>query len=154
MIKIVAIVFALSLILLFLSFCLSLSEDFAPVPTAGSPVTPPTSTPPTSTPPISSPPTSIPTSTTTGAQNMANASTNDATTAPTLAPAPAPIIAASPAATTREQYLEDMVKYLTIIVSMHSAQKELYKLSNGYAQTFSSPRLDALEKQRVYFIDK
>jgi len=57
-------------------------------------------------------------------------------------------------ATTREQYLEDMVKYLTIVVSMHSAQKELYKLSSGFAQTFSSPRLDALEKQRLFFIDK
>ncbi len=61
---------------------------------------------------------------------------------------------ASTTASSREQYLEDMVKYLTIIVTINSAQKELYKLDNGFAQTFSSPRLDALEKQRIFYIDK
>jgi hypothetical protein len=55
---------------------------------------------------------------------------------------------------TREQYLSDMVKYLLIVINMMNARQELYKLQNGYAQTFSSPRLDALEKQRQFFIEK
>lgn len=54
----------------------------------------------------------------------------------------------------REKYLEDMVKYLLIVVNMTNARQEKYKLENGYAQTFSSPRLDALEKQRQFFIEK
>jgi hypothetical protein len=54
----------------------------------------------------------------------------------------------------REKYLEDMVKYLLIVVNMTNARQEKYKLENGYAQTFSSPRLDALERQRQFFIEK
>lgn len=73
--------------------------------------------------------------------------TFDDTNAPTSTPTPS-----SPM--TREQYLEDMVKYLTIVVNINSARDEVYRLSTGYAQTFSSPRLDALEKQRLYYIDK
>jgi L-aminopeptidase/D-esterase-like protein len=54
----------------------------------------------------------------------------------------------------REKYLEDMVKYLLIVVNMTNARQEKYKLENGYAQVFNSPRLDALEKQRQFFIEK
>jgi hypothetical protein len=54
----------------------------------------------------------------------------------------------------RAKYLEDMVKYLYIVVKMHSAQREVYRLSNGYAMSFTSPKLTALEKQRQYFIAK
>lgn len=63
---------------------------------------------------------------------------------------PAPLTA-SP---NREKYLEDMVKYLLIVVNMTNARQDVYKLSNGYAQTFSSPRLTALEKQRQFFIEE
>jgi len=62
--------------------------------------------------------------------------------------------AATPAGGSREAYLEDMVKYLLIVINMTNARQEKYKLENGYAQTFSSPRLDALEKQRQFFIEK
>lgn len=54
----------------------------------------------------------------------------------------------------RETYLTDMVKYLLLVINMTNARQQLYKLENGYAQTFSSPRLDALEKQRQFFIEK
>jgi len=60
----------------------------------------------------------------------------------------------TPPSGSREKYLEDMVKYLLIVVNMTNARQEKYKLENGYAQTFSSPRLDALEKQRQFFIEK
>lgn len=51
-------------------------------------------------------------------------------------------------------YLKDMVKYLMIIIQMHEAQHEVYKLSNGYAMTFNSPKLEALRRQRSFFIEK
>ena len=60
----------------------------------------------------------------------------------------------SPTAEKRCKYLEDMVRYLTVIVQKHAAQREVYKLTNGYAQTFGSPRLDALERKRQYLLSQ
>ena len=64
------------------------------------------------------------------------------------------IVPFSTASPNREKYLEDMVRYLLIVINMTNARQQLYKLENGYAQTFSYPRLDALEKQRQFFIEK
>ena len=56
----------------------------------------------------------------------------------------------------RCKYLEDMVKYLTIVIRMQNARRELY-FPVGFGsppQSFTSPKLTALEKQRQFFIDK
>lgn len=57
----------------------------------------------------------------------------------------------------KSQYLEDMVKYLKIVVEMHAEREKVYPLSSGFGSpptTFSSQRLTALEKQRQFFISK
>jgi hypothetical protein len=49
----------------------------------------------------------------------------------------------------RCEYLEDMVKYLKIVVQMQNERQRMYPLASGFGsppQTFSSPRLTALEK--------
>lgn len=54
------------------------------------------------------------------------------------------------------KYLEDMVKYLKLVIRMQEARKELY-LPTGFGSpptTFTSPKLTALEKQRQYMISK
>lgn len=56
----------------------------------------------------------------------------------------------------RCRYLEDMVKYLKIVVRMQQARRDLF-YPTGFGsppQTFSSPELTALEKQRQFFIER
>lgn len=54
----------------------------------------------------------------------------------------------------RTQYLEDMVKYLKVVTAIHGARDDLYRWEYGYGKAMSSPRLDALEKQRLYMIEQ
>jgi len=56
----------------------------------------------------------------------------------------------------RCRYLEDMVKYLKLVVQMQQEREKVYPLTSGFGSppvTFTSPRLTALEKQRQYFIE-
>ncbi len=44
-------------------------------------------------------------------------------------------------------YMKDMIRYLTLILKRYEAEKELYVLSNGYAQVYNSPKMDYLKKE-------
>lgn len=43
--------------------------------------------------------------------------------------------------------LETMVRYLTLIVKKYEAEQELYRLSNGYHQVYNSPKMEYLRKE-------
>lgn len=43
--------------------------------------------------------------------------------------------------------LKSMVRYLTLIVKKYEAEKEIYKLSNGYHQVYNSPKMEYLKKE-------
>lgn len=45
------------------------------------------------------------------------------------------------------QKLKLMVKYLTLALKRGDAEKELYRLAQGHAQVYHSPRIDVLDKQ-------
>jgi hypothetical protein len=42
-------------------------------------------------------------------------------------------------------------KYLILVLRKYNAQEDLYKLTNGHAQVFQSPRLDHLNHQIAEF---
>ena len=44
-------------------------------------------------------------------------------------------------------YLKDMVRYLTLILKRYEAEKELYTLSHGYAQVYNSPKMEYIKKE-------
>lgn len=54
---------------------------------------------------------------------------------------------------TENRNLRLMVKYLTLILKRHDAEKELYRLAQGHSQVYHSPRIDVLDKQ-IYQMKK
>ena len=44
-------------------------------------------------------------------------------------------------------YMKDMIRYLTMIVKRYEAEKELYVLSHGYAQVYNSPKMEYVKKE-------
>lgn len=49
--------------------------------------------------------------------------------------------------TQENEYMKDMIRYLTLILKRYEAEKELYVLSNGYAQVYNSPKLEYLKNE-------
>jgi hypothetical protein len=51
----------------------------------------------------------------------------------------------------KEDRYKLLSKYLLLVVRRYNAQEDIYKLSNGHAQVFRSPRLDHLNHQITEF---
>ena len=54
---------------------------------------------------------------------------------------------------TENANLKMLAKYLTLVLRKRDAEKELYRLAQGHAQVYHSPRLDLLDKQ-IYSLKK
>lgn len=50
--------------------------------------------------------------------------------------------------------LKEMVNYLILVIKKYDAEKELYKLSNGYHQVYNSPKLDSIQREIARIKDK
>ena len=46
-----------------------------------------------------------------------------------------------------------LINYLTLVLRKRDAEKELYRLAQGHARVYHSPRLDLLDKQ-IYSLKK
>ena len=44
-------------------------------------------------------------------------------------------------------YMKDMIRYMTLIIKRYEAENELYVLSKGYAQVYNSPKLDYIKNE-------
>jgi hypothetical protein len=53
----------------------------------------------------------------------------------------------APDDTTETDKLKLLIKYLVLIIRQRDAQDELYKLANGNARVYHSPRLDVIDKE-------
>jgi hypothetical protein len=54
----------------------------------------------------------------------------------------------------RNDHLTDMVKYLTLIVRKNYARDELYKWNQAAHQVWNSPKIQTIEKQIRFMIEK
>ena len=69
---------------------------------------------------------------------------------------PDPPVYPDPNATLVEQNnnLKTMTRYLTLVIKKYDAEKELYKLSNGYHQVYNSPKMEYLKKEMHRMIQR